>query len=117
VTTHQPEEAERCHRIAILDGGPRRRRRHARAAAGPRRGRRRARARRPARRAARDDRVASGVAGRVVDGDVVVETPRGHEVVPRIAELFPAGRIAALATSRPTLADVFAKLTGKGLAS
>jgi len=58
-----------------------------------------------------------GLAGRVVEGDVVVETPRGHEVVPRIAELFPAGRIAAIATSRPTLADVFAKLTGKGLSS
>ena len=35
--------------------------------------------------------------------------------MPRIAELFPPGRIAAIATSRPTLADVFAKLTGKGL--
>ena len=58
-----------------------------------------------------------GLGGRVVDGDVVVEAPRGHEVVPRIAELFPPGRIAAIATSRPTLADVFAKLTGKGLAS
>jgi len=44
-------------------------------------------------------------------------TPRGHEVVPRIAELFPPGRLTAIATSRPTLADVFAKLTGKGLAS
>jgi hypothetical protein len=53
----------------------------------------------------------------VVDGDVVVETPRGHEDVPRIAELFPPGRIAAIATSRPTLADVFSKLTGKGLSS
>ena len=49
VTTHQPEEAERCHRIAILDGGrvaatgtPDR-------AARPRLRRRRARARRAAR--------------------------------------------------------------------
>ncbi len=58
-----------------------------------------------------------GLAGRVVDGDVVVEAPRGHEVVPRIAELFPPGGCAAIATSRPTLADVFAKLTGKGLSS
>ena len=39
------------------------------------------------------------------------------ELVPRIAELFPPGRLSAIATSRPTLADVFAKLTGKGLAS
>ncbi len=37
-------------------------------------------------------------------------------MVPRIAELFATGRIASLATCRPTLADVFAKLTGRGLA-
>ena len=57
-----------------------------------------------------------GIAGRVIEGDVVFETPRGHETVPRVAELFPAGRLASIATSRPTLADVFAKLTGEGLA-
>jgi hypothetical protein len=48
---------------------------------------------------------------------VVIEAPRGHEVVPRVAELFAPGRLTSLATSRPTLADVFAKLTGRGLAS
>jgi hypothetical protein len=36
-------------------------------------------------------------------------------VVPRIAELFAPGRLRSIATSRPTLADVFAKLTGRGL--
>jgi ABC-2 type transport system ATP-binding protein len=117
VTTHQPEEAERCQRIAILDGGrvaatgtPDELRAHVAGDVV------RVRGDRP------DDLRATiaarlGLAGRVVDGDVVVEAPRGHEVVPRIAELFPAGRLAAIATSRPTLADVFAKLTGKGLAS
>jgi ABC-2 type transport system ATP-binding protein len=117
VTTHQPEEAERCHRIAILDGGrvaasgtPDELRAHVAGDVV------RVRGDRP------DDLRATiaarlGLAGRVVDGDVVVEAPRGHELVPRIAELFPAGRLAAIATSRPTLADVFAKLTGKGLAS
>ena len=35
--------------------------------------------------------------------------------MPRIAELFPRGRLASIATSRPTLADVFTKITGKGL--
>jgi len=117
VTTHQPEEAERCHRIAILDGGrvaatgtPDELRAHVSGDVV------RVRGDRP------DDLRATitarlGLAGRLVDGDVVVEAPRGHEVVPRIAELFPPGRIAAIATSRPTLADVFAKLTGKGLSS
>ena len=117
VTTHQPEEAERCQRIAILDGGrvaasgtPDELRAHVAGDVVRVRGERPDELR--ATIAAR-----LGLAGRVVDGDVVVEAPRGHEVVPRIAELFPAGRLAAIATSRPTLADVFAKLTGKGLAS
>jgi ABC-2 type transport system ATP-binding protein len=117
VTTHQPEEAERCRRIAILDGGrvaatgtPDELRAHVAGDVVRVRGERPEELR--ATIAARLQ-----LAGRVVDGDVVVEAPRGHELVPRIAELFPAGRIAAIATSRPTLADVFAKLTGKGLAS
>ena len=117
VTTHQPEEAERCHRIAILDGGrvaatgtPDELRAHVSGDVV------RVRGDRPDElRATITARL--GLAGRLVDGDVVVEAPRGHEVVPRIAELFPPGRIAAIATSRPTLADVFAKLTGKGLSS
>jgi ABC-2 type transport system ATP-binding protein len=117
VTTHQPEEAERCRRIAILDGGrvaatgtPDELRAHVAGDVV------RVRGDRPDElRATIATRLA--LAGRVVDGDVVVETPRGHEVVPRIAELFPPGRIAAIATSRPTLADVFSKLTGKGLSS
>jgi len=117
VTTHQPEEAERCHRIAILDGGrvaatgtPDELRAHVAGDVVRVRG-------------AHPDELRATItarlslAGRVVDGDVVVEAPRGHELVPRIAELFPPGRIAAIATSRPTLADVFAKLTGKGLSS
>jgi ABC-2 type transport system ATP-binding protein len=117
VTTHQPEEAERCHRIAILDGGrvaatgtPDELRAHVSGDVV------RVRGDRPDElRATITARLA--LAGRLVDGDVVVEAPRGHELVPRIAELFPPGRLAAIATSRPTLADVFAKLTGKGLSS
>jgi ABC-2 type transport system ATP-binding protein len=115
VTTHQPEEAERCQRIAVLDGGRL-------AALGTPDALRamvagdvvRVRGERA------DDILATvtaqlGLAGRVVGDDVVFEAPSGHEIVPRIAELFPRGRLASIATSRPTLADVFTKLTGKGL--
>jgi len=55
------------------------------------------------------------VTARLAGAQVHVEAPRGHELVPRIVELFPAGRLRSVATSRPTLADVFAKLTGRGL--
>jgi ABC-2 type transport system ATP-binding protein len=115
VTTHQPEEAERCHRIAILDGGklvavgtPDELRAHV---AGDLV---RVCGERPDEiRVLVTSRL--GLPGRVVDGEALFETPRGHEIVPRIAELFGAGRITSIATSRPTLADVFAKLTGRGL--
>jgi ABC-2 type transport system ATP-binding protein len=117
VTTHQPEEAERCDRIALLDGG------RVTATGTPDELRARVagdvvrvRGERPE-ELAETIRARLGLAGAVLEGDVVLEAARGHEVVPRVVELFPPGRLASVATSRPTLADVFAKLTGKGLAS
>ncbi|HSZ82432.1 MAG TPA: ATP-binding cassette domain-containing protein [Polyangia bacterium] len=117
VTTHQPEEAERCDRIALLDGG------RVTATGTPDELRARVagdvvrvRGDRPE-ELAETIRTRLGLPGVVLDGDVVLETPRGHEVVPRVVELFAPGRLASVATSRPTLADVFAKLTGRGLAS
>jgi ABC-2 type transport system ATP-binding protein len=117
VTTHQPEEAERCDRIALLDGG------RVTATGTPDELRARVAGDVVRVRGERPDELAEtigarlGLAGTVLDGDVVLEATRGHEVVPRVVELFPAGRLASVATSRPTLADVFAKLTGRGLAS
>jgi ABC-2 type transport system ATP-binding protein len=117
VTTHQPEEAERCDRIALLDGG------RVTATGTPDELRARVagdvvrvRGERPE-ELAETIRARLGLPGVVLEGDVVLEAPRGHEVVPRIVELFAPGRLASVATSRPTLADVFAKLTGRGLAS
>jgi ABC-2 type transport system ATP-binding protein len=117
VTTHQPEEAERCDRIALLDGG------RVTATGTPDELRARVagdvvrvRGERPE-ELAETIRARLGLPGVVLDGDVVLEAPRGHELVPRVVELFPPGRLASVATSRPTLADVFAKLTGRGLAT
>jgi len=116
VTTHQPEEAERCDRIALLDGG------RVTATGTPDELRARVagdvvrvRGERPE-ELAETIRARLGLLGVVLDGDVVLEAPRGHELVPRVVELFAPGRLASVATSRPTLADVFAKLTGRGLA-
>ena len=52
---------------------------------------------------------------RVVDRAVVIETPRGHELIPRLVEGLPPGRLDAVSLRRPTLADVFVHLTGRGL--
>ncbi len=117
VTTHQPEEAERCDRIALLDGG------RVTATGTPDELRARVagdvvrvRGERPE-ELAETIRARLGLPSVVLDGDVVLEAPRGHELVPRVVELFAPGRLASVATSRPTLADVFAKLTGRGLAT
>jgi ABC-2 type transport system ATP-binding protein len=116
VTTHQPDEAERCDRIVILDAG------RVCATGTPDELRAQVagdlvsvRGDGPAELAALITR-RLGLAARLTGGDqVTIETPRGHELVPRVAELFPAGRLRSIATARPTLADVFAKLTGRGL--
>jgi ABC-2 type transport system ATP-binding protein len=119
VTTHQPEEAERCHRIAILDRG------RIVAAGTPDELRARVagdvlriEAERPD-EIARDLEARLHLKARVMEGGgwLSVEAPRGHELVPRVVELFPPGRLRSVATARPTLADVFAKLTGRALAA
>jgi ABC-2 type transport system ATP-binding protein len=120
VTTHQAEEAERCRRVALLDAGRL-------LVTGTPDGLRamvagdviRIEAERPEEILAGIEahRAELGLAGgaglRVLDGQVWLEAPRGHELIPRIVELHPPGRLRALSLARPTLADVFAKLTGR----
>jgi ABC-2 type transport system ATP-binding protein len=117
VTTHQPEEAERCDRIAILDQG------RVTATGTPDQLRARVAGDVVRVRGDRPEHIAAtvgtmlGLPGGVIDGEAVFEAPRGAEAIPRIAELFEPGRLDSIATSRPTLADVFAKLTGRRLAA
>jgi ABC-2 type transport system ATP-binding protein len=115
LTTHQPDEAEYCDRIAVLD--------HGRVIACDTPDVLRARVGgdvvtlegdAPDALAA-DVQAKLAVATRVVDEAVVIETPRGHELIPRIVEALPAGRLRSVAMRRPTLADVFVHLTGRGL--
>ena len=117
LATHRPDEASRCDRLVLLDGG---------------------RAVRVATPAALVAELAEdllvleadapaelaadlardfAVAARVDEhGRVVVECARGHELLVRVVEALPAGRLASASLRRPTLADVFAKLTGTPLA-
>lgn len=123
VTTHQPEEAERCRRVALLNAG----RVMVSGTPDELRGRVagdviRIEADAPeeilttleARRAALE--LPPDTVVRLTDGRVWLEAPGGHRLIPRIVELFPVGRLRSLSTARPTLADVFARLSGRGFA-
>jgi ABC-2 type transport system ATP-binding protein len=114
LTTHLMDEADRCSRLAILDGG---------------------------RLIACDSPVAlkESVGGDVisltsphpqalrdalrekllieadqVDGVLRIERPRGHELIPQLIEAMP-GLVQSVAVGKPTLEDVFIRLTGHRL--
>ncbi len=115
LTTHQPDEAEYCDRIAVLD--------HGRVIACDTPEVLRARVGGDVITLDGDEPEALAqkvqeklaVQARVVDGGVVIEAPRGHELIPRLVESLPPGRLRAVSLRRPTLADVFVHLTGRGL--
>jgi ABC-2 type transport system ATP-binding protein len=115
LTTHQPDEAEYCDRIAVLD--------HGRVIACDTPDTLRSQVGGDvvtldgdeADALAADVKAKLAIEPRVVDGAVVIETPRGHELIPRLVEALPPGRLRAVSMRRPTLADVFVHLTGRGL--
>ncbi len=115
VTTHQPEEAEQCDRLAVID--------HGKVIAEGTPAELRAQVGGDVVTVEADEpeaiaatvREAFALAPRVVDGRVVVEAPRAHELIPRLVEKFPSGRLRAVGMRPPSLADVFIKLTGRQL--
>jgi ABC-2 type transport system ATP-binding protein len=116
LTTHVPDEAEYCDRLAVLDHGK------VIALDTPESLRGRVGGDVIVLEGDAPDELALEVArvismeARVVDGKVVVEAPRGHELIPRIVEALPQRRLSAVGMRRPTLADAFVHLTGRGLA-
>lgn len=112
LTTHRPEEAERCDRIAILDRG--------RIVACDTLDRLRATVRGDALvlEAERPAEVAAalsaelGLAAHVLGGKVVLEQDRGHEWIPRIVEALPAGVLRSVSLRRAGLGEVFLEMTG-----
>jgi ABC-2 type transport system ATP-binding protein len=117
LATHRPDEAERCDRLAVLSGG--------RVVACETPERLRARVSGDVITVEADDAPALareitgrfGVLARAEGGEVRIERARGHELVPRLVEGFPAGRFRAVSLRRPTLADAFLAVTGHGLAA
>jgi ABC-2 type transport system ATP-binding protein len=115
LTTHRAEEAERCDRVAVLDQGK------VIAEGEPEALRRRVAGDVLTLEAAEPEALCRELAERfelaptVVDGKVVLERERGHELIPRLIEALPPGRIDSLSMHRPTLSDVFVKLTGRSL--
>jgi len=122
VTTHQPEEAEHCDRLAILDGGK------LVACARPSELRARVGGDVVVIEASEPERLvdeiarAFSLAPRLEAAEspageprVVIEAPRGHELIPRLVERFPDGRLRSVSLRQPTLADAFVKITGRRL--
>jgi ABC-2 type transport system ATP-binding protein len=114
-TTHRPEEAALCDRVVVIDQG------RVVAIDTPEALRRRVSGDILTLEADEPEALCALIAERfelaatVVDGKVVLERERGHELIPRLVEGLPAGRIRSLSMHRPTLADVFVKLTGHSL--
>lgn len=117
LATHRPEEAERCDRLAIIHEG------------------RAAIVDTPAALKARvasdvvvlrgEDmaELAAPIAERfgvealydAEDDELVIDADRGHELVPRLVEAYPGGRLTSVSLRHPSLADVFLKVTGHAL--
>jgi len=115
VTTHRPEEAERCDRLAILDDGA------LVACDSPDALRARLRgdlivleATDPT-AAAEALRSSLSVEPKVFENRVVLEQERAHELVPRIVNALPEGSLRSVSVRRAGLGEVFLELTGHAL--
>lgn len=56
-----------------------------------------------------------GVEPKARDGAIEFACDAGHELIPRVVEALPAGSLRAIHLKRPSLGDVFLKLTGNTL--
>lgn len=115
LTTHRPDEAERCDRLAVLARGV------VVACETPDALRARVAGDRLVIEGDAPEELARtlverlGLAVRVEGGAAVVERGAGPALVPRVVEAFPPGRLRAVSLRRPTLADAYLAVTGEAL--
>ena len=114
LTTHLMDEAARCDRVAILHHGKLRACDTPEALCATIGADVLTLAGRNAANLAEQLQAKFGWAATLQDGVVRVEIPRAHEQVARIVETFP-GEILSVTAGRPTLEDVFVRLTGERL--
>ncbi|HKU42016.1 MAG TPA: ABC transporter ATP-binding protein [Polyangiales bacterium] len=115
VATHRAEEAAQCDRVAVLDQGRLVACDTPQALIDRVSGDVLALDVADPKVAAEEIRRRFGLEARLLDGKLLLERERGHELVPRLVEALPAGSIRSLSMHRPSLADVFVKLTGRSL--
>jgi ABC-2 type transport system ATP-binding protein len=112
LTTHLMDEAEKCHRLAILNEGA------LVALDTPEALKSRVGGdvivlrTQDAQQLSRSIGSRFGVTAAVMDNTVRIERPRGHEFITDLVEAFP-GQIDAVTLSKPSLEDVFIDMTGR----
>jgi ABC-2 type transport system ATP-binding protein len=114
VTTHLMDEAEQCDRLAIMDGG--------RVAACDATAALKARIGADVITLTVDDPAGAaatvrdrfGIAAEVVGAAVRIERERGHEFVPALVEALAGRGVRSVSLGKPTLEDVFIRVTGHG---
>jgi ABC-2 type transport system ATP-binding protein len=114
LTTHLMDEADRCDRLAVLDAGK------LVTVDSPVSLKEQIGGDIVTAETTEPDRLRDEIAARfgmavtILSGTVRIERPRGHEFVTELVEAFP-GRINAVSVGKPTLEDVFIRLTGHRL--
>ena len=115
LTTHRPEEAARCDRLALLDQGK------VLAIDTPEKFKAAISGDIITLVGKAPDELAEvllsrfSLTARRTDEGVVVVVDRGHEWIPRLVEALPNGRLSSVSLKRPSMADVFLKLSGRTL--
>ncbi|CAN5538934.1 ATP-binding cassette domain-containing protein [soil metagenome] len=116
LTTHLMEEADQCDRLAVLDRGKLLACDSPSALKSTIGGDVITLVTRDPAEAAIVIRETLGLTSKVMDGVLRIEAAEAHLLIPRLIESLP-GKVDSISMGRPTLQDVFVRLTGHGLDS